>query len=589
MEPSKAYSYRVISDIRLERLGLFHVETWIQGNSYFSSIFLEKKPITKGKESAPKIINDELYYIKTESSAKLIAQGIYGEPREVLEMGKIMKFDKHEKGILVLGEEVVKEKDAPFVTRKRKYRFDGRGLLRSRTSLYLLERDKFRKVLGGDFDVTDFATNGKRVVVATSEPDDEMNIQSVFELDVNNGDTKRLAGEGLVSSLAMNLRGDVVYIGHNRGKTPWAVKEVIFPEEGKSYMCGKTCGSYVLTDVFDGSKDRVVYVNDEVISMGQEGGSTNLFRIVDGKVERMTSGNHVVRFFDYDGVSLAYSVTTPEKPSLLYHEEGVYDPNPELKGFSPVEVKSEIQGWGIITGEGNPTILFIHGGPHMAYGYSYFTEFQFFASQGFNVLYANPAGSQGYGEEFARRCVGNWGGEDMRQLLQFLNDAKKQFNLSGKFGVTGGSYGGFMTNWIVTQTDVFSAAVSERSISNLVSMCGTSDIGFWFNAVESGIEDPWTEESIEKLTKMSPIYYVKRVKTPIMLIHGEDDFRCPVEQAEQFHVALRSNNVESVLVRYPGEGHEHARKGKPENMVHRLSKKLEWFEEHLKKGDSSTS
>ncbi|MEM1860270.1 MAG: prolyl oligopeptidase family serine peptidase, partial [Metallosphaera sp.] len=120
-----------------------------------------------------------------------------------------------------------------------------------------------------------------------------------------------------------------------------------------------------------------------------------------------------------------------------------------------------------------------------------------------------------------------------------------------------------------------------RGISNLVSMCGTSDIGFWFNAVESGVDDPWNPENMEKLMRMSPIYYVGKVSTPTMFIHGEEDYRCPIEQAEQFHVALRSRGVESKLVRYQGDGHEHARRGRPDNMMHRLTIKLQWFKDHL--------
>lgn len=243
---------------------------------------------------------------------------------------------------------------------------------------------------------------------------------------------------------------------------------------------------------------------------------------------------------------------TPEKPSLLFRGE-VYDPDPNVKGLMPVRVSSKIEGWGIITGD-KPTILFIHGGPHMAYGYGYFIEFQFFASNGFNVIYANPTGSQGYGEEFAKGCVGDWGGRDMAELLEFVEDARRQFNLTKRMGVTGGSYGGFMTNWIITHSEIFSAAVSERGISNLVSMCGTSDIGFWFNAVESGVDDPWNPENMEKLMRMSPIYYVGKVSTSTMFIHGEEDYRCPIEQAEQFHVALRSRGVESKLVRYQETG-----------------------------------
>ena len=187
-----------------------------------------------------------------------------------------------------------------------------------------------------------------------------------------------------------------------------------------------------------------------------------------------------------------------------------------------------------------------------------------------------------YGEEFAKAVVGDWGGKDMDDILNFVERVKEKYGLTGKIGVTGGSYGGFMTNWIITKTDTFSVAVSERSISNLVSMCGTSDIGFWFNAVEAGIEDPWRPESIEKLMKMSPIYYVKNAKTPTMLIHGEEDYRCPIEQAEQFFIALRMNGVDAELVRYSGEGHEHARRGNPKNIKDRLRRKLEWFNRYLR-------
>lgn len=169
----------------------------------------------------------------------------------------------------------------------------------------------------------------------------------------------------------------------------------------------------------------------------------------------------------------------------------------------------------------------------------------------------------------------------MNDLMNFVSHLRDKEGLKGKWGVTGGSYGGFMTNWIVTHSNQFSAAVSERGISNLLSMCGTSDIGFWFNAIESGIDDPWSPEGIRKLMEMSPITYVSRANTPVMLIHGEEDYRCPIEQAEQFFVALKRKGVEAVLVRYQGDGHEHARRGRPENMVDRLEIKLKWFREKL--------
>ncbi|WP_162509470.1 prolyl oligopeptidase family serine peptidase [Thermogymnomonas acidicola] len=143
-----------------------------------------------------------------------------------------------------------------------------------------------------------------------------------------------------------------------------------------------------------------------------------------------------------------------------------------------------------------------------------------------------------------------------------------------------------MTNVAIVKSNRFACAVSEMPVSNLLSMLGTSDIGFWFNAVESGIEDPWSRESQERLLRMSPpIYSVKDARTPTMYIHGEEDFRCPIEQSEQMFMALRYYGVDSELVRYSGgDSHEHARHGRPQNMVDRLERKLAWFRKYMVDG-----
>ncbi|MEM3222066.1 MAG: S9 family peptidase [Saccharolobus sp.] len=590
MRAEEAYSIRLISDVMLKKGNLFHVETWIEDNSkYKSSIYLNLKRITfQGNESSPKIsFDDTFYFIRNdEDSSSLLEVKPYGEPRTLLTLGKISKFEFHTKGILLLGEDKA-DKTQPFVAEKLKYRFDGRGLLRTRQSLYLYDGNKVRKIITGDFDVTDLATNGERVVISTTKDGDDYGLANLYEVNLENGEMKKITqGEGVIVGVAMNQEGKVAYLGHRKGLSPWASLEIILPEEGRNYMCGKTCGSKVLSDLFDSAKDKLIFEKDTIITLGQEGGSVHVYEISDNKVEQITHGNIAVRGFDYNNGELAYFYSTPEKPVILRYKDIEYDPNPNVKGFTPerITIRSkdlEIEGWAIIRDPRAPTILFIHGGPHMAYGYAYFIEFQFFASNGFNVIYSNPRGSQGYGEEFAKACVGDWGGNDMDDIINFVNAVKEKYGLKAKIGVTGGSYGGFMTNWIITKTDMFSAAISERSISNLVSMCGTSDIGFWFNAIEAGIKDPWSQEGIEKLLKMSPIYYVKNVKTPTMLIHGEEDYRCPIEQAEQFYNALKMQGVKTVLVRYQGDGHEHARRGKPKNMIDRLNVKLHWFNRYL--------
>ncbi|EQD40880.1 acylamino acid-releasing enzyme, partial [mine drainage metagenome] len=201
------------------------------------------------------------------------------------------------------------------------------------------------------------------------------------------------------------------------------------------------------------------------------------------------------------------------------------------------------------------------------YGYAFSIEFNYLASNSYNVLFGNPRGSSGYGEDFASQCVGDWGGEDFKDILAYMDAAISMYSVDENFAITGGSYGGYMTNAAIVQTTRFRAAVAERCVSNLMSMCGTSDIGFWFNAIESGVQDIWSESGMRKLLEMSPITHVKKAKTPTLFIHGEDDYRCPIEQSEQMFSALKFNGVETVLARYPGDSHEHARHGLPRNML----------------------
>jgi len=585
MTPEEAYSLKVIPEVRITDKGLIHVETSIENFKYKNYIFLNKKKITnEGYEILPSFHEGYLYYVKKKKKkAILVRQAEYGSTEELVSTGNIVKYAFHRKGILIVSEEETKDSKAPFYATKIKYRFDGRGLFRTRLSLFLFD-GKLRKLVSGDFDVFDVATNGNRVVIASTKENDDIGLSDIYEVDVETGELKRITqGEGIVSTVAMNEGGKIAYLGHRKGRAPWATSQIILPEEGKVYECGKNCGNHVLTDLFDGVKDKVVYEKDVIITEGQEGGEVNLYEISDGKVSKITQGEIVIRTFDYRDGKLAYVYSTPTKPVIMYYEGEAYDPNPNVEGLSPIKVNTNgIEGWAIITSNENPTILFIHGGPHAAYGYGYFIEFQFFAKNGFNVIYCNPRGSQGYGEDFAKACVGDWGGKDMEDILNFTKYVIMTFGLKGKLGVTGGSYGGYMTNWIITKTDMFSAAISERSISNLVSMCGTSDIGFWFNVIEAGIKDPWDQESQLKLMRVSPIFYVKNVKTPIMLIHGEEDYRCPIEQAEQFYTAVKMIGVDAMLVRYQGDGHEHARKGNPKNMIDRLRIKLEWFNKYLK-------
>lgn len=243
-----------------------------------------------------------------------------------------------------------------------------------------------------------------------------------------------------------------------------------------------------------------------------------------------------------------------------------------------------IEGWllkprGFDAAKKWPLVLQVHGGPHGAYGNGFFHEFQVLAGAGYAVLYTNPRGSHAYGEKFSTACVGDWGGKDYEDLMAGVDHALATGWIDPKrLYVTGGSYGGFMTNWIIGHTDRFRAAATARSISNNISAFGTSDIGWHFWGYEMGDASPWVDP--QKLVERSPLYYVKNVKTPLLILHAERDLRCPIEQAEQFFVALRLHGVETRFVRFPEDNHDLTRGGRPKNRVEHCRRIVDWFGTH---------
>jgi dipeptidyl aminopeptidase/acylaminoacyl peptidase len=244
-----------------------------------------------------------------------------------------------------------------------------------------------------------------------------------------------------------------------------------------------------------------------------------------------------------------------------------------------------IDGWVIKpvdfdVGSKYPAILDVHGGPKTADGDIYFHEMQYWASHGYFVLFCNPRGSDGRGNEFAD-IRGKYGTIDYDDLMKFTDSVLEKYNNIDKnrLGVTGGSYGGFMTNWIIGHTDRFKAAASQRSISNWVSDFGTTDIGFYFNPNEVG-GNPWN--NIDKYWEHSPLRYADKVKTPTLFIHSDEDHRCWMGEGLQMFTALKYFGVESRLCLFHGENHELSRSGKPKHRIRRLKEITEWFDSHLK-------
>ncbi|MDM7460779.1 MAG: S9 family peptidase [bacterium] len=226
-----------------------------------------------------------------------------------------------------------------------------------------------------------------------------------------------------------------------------------------------------------------------------------------------------------------------------------------------------------------PTILMIHGGPHAMYGRVFFHEFQLHAAQGYVVAYTNPRGSVGYGEAFARAIKGDWGNRDFKDLMTLTDYlAGLPFVDAERMGVAGGSYGGYMTNWIVGHTNRFKAAITDRSVVNLVSMGGTSDFPMIPNRYWQG--NFWDEP--QKLWECSPLAYAGRITTPLLIVHSEGDLRCPISEADQLFAALVRLGREVLYIRYPAESsHGLSRSGPPDLRRHRLEQYLAWWREKL--------
>ena len=236
-------------------------------------------------------------------------------------------------------------------------------------------------------------------------------------------------------------------------------------------------------------------------------------------------------------------------------------------------------GWQ--SGKKYPLLLTVHGGPAGMYGVDWDHEFQVYAARGYGVFFCNPRGSTGYGEEFARAIKNNWGKMDYTDVITGLDAAieRNSWIDADNLGVTGGSYGGFMTNWIVGHTDRFKAAVTLRSVSNFISDEGTRDGAYGHEDDFNGI----LFDSFDQYWEASPLKYAKNVKTPTLILHSDNDFRVPLEQGEQWFRALKKYGVTTELVLFPRENHNLTRNGEPKHVVESMNWQLYWFARFIQK------
>lgn len=370
---------------------------------------------------------------------------------------------------------------------------------------------------------------------------------------------------------------------------------------------GRSTGDSAMSDIYQGSSDRPIWVTDNssLLFRASDTGGTFVHRVGadGGAVSRLSEGRFRISGLSAtsDGAKLAYVKADALNPGDLYvsdadgqNEHRLTNVNEALlSGIALSEPEPfwvdapdgvPVQGWiikppGFDANVKYPMILEIHGGPHGMYAEAFMHEFQLLAAHGYVVVYTNPRGSSGYGEEFTRDSHKRWGEADMPDLMAAVDYVVAQGYVDeSRMGVTGGSYGGYMTLWAIGHTDRFKAAVTQRCVSNLYSFYGTSDIGWTFIDYEFG-GLPW--EHREHYMKYSPITYVDKMTTPLLIIHSEKDFRCPIEQGEQVFISLKRLGRDTEFVRFPDENHNLSRTGKPKHRIERLEHILRWFDTRM--------
>ena len=334
-------------------------------------------------------------------------------------------------------------------------------------------------------------------------------------------------------------------------------------------------------------------------------GAAHLFRVstAEGKVEQVTEGDRVIGELSMAGGRIAYTATTPEHPVEVY--------SASLRGAAETKLSAvqdgllarwqlgkverirydsrdgtSIDGWVVLPpgydprARAYPMILTIHGGPHGAYSSAFAFEEQLMAAGGYIVLYTNPRASTGYGEKFRWGTWGAWGDRDFEDVMAGVDYALKHYNGDPKrLGVTGYSYGGFLTNWIIGHTDRFAAAVVGAGPSDWISNYGTGDIP---RTKESEFRGrPWEPEANAVMIRQSPITYAAKIRTPTLFVHGEADARVPISQAEEMYTTLKKRGVPAKFVRYPGEYHGG---WSPWDTVHRYQQEMLWWKQYLDAG-----
>lgn len=487
------------------------------------------------------------------------------------------------------------------------YWFNGRGYTnKKRTAVFLLD-DTCRRLSDPLFDVGSICTDGDTLYVLGSKMKTRLSLYGqILAYDLQNGQRRVIYGKRTHALSKLFILRHQLYVlatdmktyGVNETASVYRVKEQTL---SLVYQPQVSLYNSVIGDTIESFGKQLVY-NDHLYTLATVENRTVLYRFDEKFVP------HVL--FDQAGM-IADFVITKQHVVLLYQdwqEPGnlyIYAQKKlrKISDFSheamrdryvakPLPIfyvsgKEKLTGWVLLPihfqpHKKYPAILDIHGGPRCTYGATFFHEMQVWASKGYFVFFTNIRGSDGRGDAFAD-IRGKYGDVDYRNLMDFTDAVLKKYPMidAGRVCVTGGSYGGFMTNWIITHTDRYCCAVSQRSISNWISMSFISDIGLYFGADQCQAKSAFDFAS---QWRFSPLCYAEKAKTPTLFIHSDEDYRCPLDQGMQMMQALTWRGIETRMVVFHGENHELSRSGKPTHRIRRLEEMTSWLQAHTRAG-----
>ena len=511
------------------------------------------------------------------------------------------------------------ETDVKHIRRIR-YKFNNMGFFQGkRVQLYTVKPGrKPKRVTKGEYDVNNprwTMDGGAITFIANMDEDaDTSRVQDIFKVAAKGGEPIKLTdGKHSIANHSHSPDGTMfAFIGHDQPNELAVDYDLWTMPSGGGEPKLETGGFNRSLMMGVGSDLRVgspnpgsVWSSDGKSIYFNTADTPNLnvykLKLGERKPEVLVTRKTAEGFSVASGGKIAFVAMNSTAPTELYLYDGE---EKKLSGFNErvlagldlVEPEHftfknrlgrTVDGWlmkpvGWESGKSYPCVLEMHGGPRGVYGDGIFQEFQLLTAEGYAVIYTNPRGSAGYDELYTQAVMRHYGEVDTEDFLDFTDEALKRYPWidESRLGLTGGSYGGYTTNWIISHSDRFKAAVTCRSICNWVSKFGVSDIGFMQPESISGEKTYWGEALVEQI-KHSPLYYVDNVKTPCLIIHSEQDYRCPIAEGEQWFTALKLLGVPTEMVRFPEENHELSRGGKPKHREERLEHILRWFRKYL--------